>query len=396
MKILFVIPYYKPAYVYGGPIRSISILSESLVLKNHDVTIFTTNAIGQSNQQEPLNKPVNVDGVIVHYFNRDILNNFYYSRGFSKACTKEIANYDIIYIMGNWTYPFISASRCALKESIPFIVAPHGSFKKQAWRGKEFKKSIYFWLFERSLIQKAAYIHYTTLMEKQDSTWLNLRTPSFVIPNAIDLSEFDHLPERGDFRNKLGIRSDQIVLLSLGRIEPIKGLDIAINSLALLANKYQNMIFVIAGPEEDGYQSKLLKKASSLGISDRIIFTGLLNSHDRLLALRDADIFLNTSHSENFSVSSVEAMAIGLPVIVSDKVGVADDILENHAGLVVPNKPDLIACEIERLINSAELINIFRENSKSLVREKYSPVSVASQFDTLFKNVIVNVSGTNK
>lgn len=388
MRILIVTPYYKPAFVYGGPVRCISILAESLALRGHNICVFTTNANGKKNLDLNLGKPVEINNVIVRFFRRDFHNNYFYSKSFRIACLKEINNFDIISIYGNWTYPFRTSCLYASYFHIPFVISPHGSLKSEAWMGKTIKKHMYFWLFERNLINKASYIHYTSFLEKNDSSWLNLKPPSAIIPNAIDLNEFNNLFNYKKFRFKYGIRSDQKILLFLGRIEPIKGLEIACNSFALLVNRFQDLVFVIAGPDEDGYKSKIIKYVSSLGISHRIIFTGLLNSNERLSALMDADIYINSSLSENFSVSTVEAMAAGLPVIVSEKVGVAKDIIDSDAGIVVQNDPNLFASEIEKLLNKPDIADLFANNAKKLVQKKYSPNIVASQFENLFLEIL--------
>lgn len=210
-------------------------------------------------------------------------------------------------------------------------------------------------LVERRLINRSAAVHYTTILEQAESKWLSLRPPTFVIPNPVDLREFSELPPSGKFRTSRQLPPDGLIVLYLGRVEHRKGIDFAIRAFAQASRNIHNAYFVIAGPYEDNYEKTLEKEAQYLGIREKIIFTGYLNRLERLTALIDADIFILTSYSENFGMAIVEAMASGLPVIISDKVGIADDIRAAGAGRVVPLQVSLIANVLSELLSSEEL-----------------------------------------
>lgn len=197
---------------------------------------------------------------------------------------------------------------------------------RKAWHGKYAKKTIYHLLFERQLIKRASALHYTTQFEQRESKWLGINTPYFVIPNPVNIEEFQQLPPKGSFRKLRKIPDDMALVLYLGRIEPRKGLDLTLCSFAKIALDNSKVHLVMAGPEEDGYGKVLRKMASDLGIGDRVVFTDYLNDKERLSALVDADIFILNSYTGNFGMAVAEAMAVGLPVVISDKVGIAEEI----------------------------------------------------------------------
>lgn len=388
MKLLCVIPFYKPAFVYGGPARSIPILMESLVEKGVEVTIYTTDAAGDVRLDVENGAPYLIDGVTVYYYRRDLPGNYFLSMGMAKACSQNIQSFDVVYLLSNWGFPFLPACRAAIRGKTPYLVSPRGSFKKITWQGKFLKKWCYHHIFERRYINRAAGIHYTTDMEKKDSDWLKLSPQAYVLPNPVNLDEFRHLPERGQFRQELRIAPDIPIVLYLGRVDPDKGLNITLQALGKLAEQFPELILVIAGPEEDNYFEVLKRLADKLGVASKVIFTGLLSTEKRLRALVDADVFILPSLSENFGMSAVEAMAVGLPVIVSDRSGIADYIQKSEAGVIIPLDPDCLAEELATLLKSPERRIQMGNQAVELVRSNFAPESVSGELMNYLEYVI--------
>lgn len=377
IRILFVVPYYKPAYIYGGPVRSIPALCEGLSRLGCAVTVFTTNANGDSELDVDTRIPCLMNGVKVCYFPLKKSPFLFYSPALKQACVEQIRAFDLVYIFSCWTYPFIPATRAAVKAGIPFVISPRTAFMRATWQGKFLKKITYHLLFERSLINRASALHYTSQLEIEQSRWLRLRGKPVVVPNPVDISEFAVLPRRGSFRERHGIAADEKVLLFLGRVEPRKGLDLAIRAFGRIASSCGPARFVIVGPEEDAHVRELKDVADSLGVAGRVTFTGMLAGPERLAVFRDADLFVLTSLGENFAMSVVEAMAAGLPVLVTDMVGVAPDVAAHGAGLVVPRGEQAVASAIERLLSSEELRRTCGEAGKRLAQTAYAPDAIA-------------------
>jgi len=355
-----------------------------------DVTVYTTNANGAlaSDAFEPDSSQC-INGVKVRYFSRDFATNYFYSTSLARACEETIKDFDLVYIVSNWCHPFLTACKAAYHTNVPYIISPKASLKRAAWKGSKYvKKIIYHYIFERKLINNAKFLHYSTHLESKDSEWLKIKTPFFVLPDSIDLSEFDELPPLGNFRKKFEIPDESKIILYLGRIEQQKGLDIAFQAFARLLGTHANAFFVVAGPEEDNYLSPLRNLAHSLGISHRVLFTGFLDSRARMEALRDADVFLLTSYSENFGIAIIEAMLSGLPVIVSDQVGISDYIRDLQLGVVVPLKPDLIAEKLELVIGSEEYYKDIAKKASSWVRDTFDPQKIAVKILDKFNNAI--------
>jgi len=387
MHVLIVIPFYKPAFVYGGPARSMPVLAEGLAGLGVDVTVYTTNANGAGNFKIT-DLPMDVDGVEVNYFNRDIPGNYFHSRQLGQACYNNMHRFDILYVLSNWGHALLPACRAAQSLGKPYIISPRTVFMREVWKGKYLKKWVYHHLFERDLINKASAIHYTTKYEQGESCWLDLRPESFIVPNPVDMHEFMDLPARGGFRGSHQIPADEKIILYLGRIEARKGLDITLIAFAQALSTCSGIRLVLAGPDEDNYAKELRALSIKLGIRDQVLFTGYLNSQQRLNAYVDADMFILTSRSENFGMAVVEAMACGLPVIVSDQVGLADVIRREKAGLVTALDPNEISTALVTLLQDVRLCRLYGHKGRQVAHRQFAPKAVAGRMLGEFENIL--------
>jgi glycosyltransferase involved in cell wall biosynthesis len=203
-----------------------------------------------------------------------------------------------------------------------------------------------------------------------------------IVPNGIDLSEFENLPPRGEFRAKYGLAKNQKVVLFLARIARIKGPDLLVKSFADLSTSLNETKLVIAGPD-DGYLSSLQKLIAGLDIGDRILFTGPLYGREKLEAYVDADVYVLPSFYETFPVSVLEAFACGTPVIVTDRCGIAD-VVSGQAGLAVPYDKDQLKDALLQMLGDAKMRQEFSEKGKLLVREKFNWEKIAGQIERLY------------
>jgi glycosyltransferase involved in cell wall biosynthesis len=222
-------------------------------------------------------------------------------------------------------------------------------------------------------------MHYTTEIEREESRQFGVETPGFVVPNCMNFTEFDELPEQGRFRSRLGLSDQDRLVLFLGRIEPRKGVELSMHALARVQESIPDIHFAIAGPGDDEYIDSLHQLSADLGIQETTTFTGYVDSNERLRALVDADVFILTSHTENFAMAAVEAMAAGTSVLLSDEVGVAPAASEADAGVSVPLDEDKITEALHQLLTSVSFRERLASNGPGHVRSQYSPESVAAR-----------------
>jgi glycosyltransferase involved in cell wall biosynthesis len=390
MKIGVVGAYYKPATVYGGPIRSVSALCEGLTQAGAQVTVLTTNANGAGALAVPTGQPVLVDGVLAYYYPRQgahLVPNYYYSPGLKQACREKMRNFEVIYICGTWTYAMRAGAMAALAADVPYVVSPRGSFMTWSMSQRPIKKRVYLELIERRLMNRAAAIHCTSSLEQQQLNPWGFRPPILVIPNGLDLTPFAALPERGTLRRALGVPQDGTLSLFVGRLHKMKRLELTIQAFAKVAREAPDAHLLVVGPDGDGSGQKARKMAHDLGLSDRVHFTGLLTGMSLMQAYADADLHVLLSYRENFAMVVTEAMASGLSVMVTPDVGLAEEVEKAGAGYCVPSEGEEIAKTWLALLANPGLRRAMGQKGKSLVQEKFAFEVVSEQMLTLFKQI---------
>jgi glycosyltransferase involved in cell wall biosynthesis len=335
MKILHVIPAVSPRY--GGPSSSIVEMCRALRGVGVSPTIATTDADGSSTLDVPLGTSVSWDGVDAIFFRRQWGEAFKYSNGLARWLHAHVAGFDVIHVHAPLSHASLAAGRAARRRCIPYVVRPLGTLDAWSLRQKALKKKLLLPLAAR-LLRGAAAVHYTSTEEMtQVQQWLG-QTPGVVIPLGVDpallaaaaLSDEARAPER--------------YVLALSRLHPVKNLEALVEAFAdLEASGHRgNWRLVIAGDGDVEYMQRLdaaiARRGSGAYITRRPWIAGEAK-HD---LVRRASVFALPSHHENFGVGLIEAMAAGVPVLVSRGVHLASVVEANRAGWVTEVTPDSI------------------------------------------------------
>jgi glycosyltransferase involved in cell wall biosynthesis len=165
-------------------------------------------------------------------------------------------------------------------------------------------------------------------------------------------------------------------------------LDILIKAFGMLTKDHPDAMLVITGPDNENFGSKVREWINQEGIHDKVIFTGMLTGQAKLAVLRDADLFVLPSYSENFGISVVEAMACGTPVVISDKVNIWREVVEHQAGKVAPCDPRAFYERIDELLTNLPLAKILGENGRELVQEYYQWSHVGEKLEYEYNKII--------
>src|ERR1017187_2529501 len=262
MRVLFITPYYKPAYVYGGPTRSISELCEGLCQAGAEVTVFTTNANGAGRLDVPISRPVDVGGVEVWYYRLTGGRRFLYSVELDAACRERSKDYDLAVIESVWGYVAMTAPRICRRAGVPYVVALRGQLLPWSLSQKYWKKWLCLKLFAHRALDFAAGLHCTDQSEADAVAALDFRAPAFVVPNGVDISRMGNLPNRGGLRRLLGIADTAYLLLFVGRLHHVKRPDIAAAALAAARAASQDAHLIFVGPDEENLSPGLKSKAT--------------------------------------------------------------------------------------------------------------------------------------
>jgi glycosyltransferase involved in cell wall biosynthesis len=378
IKTLHVIPTLSPRY--GGPAKVCLEIARRLDRAGHDAMIFTTNRdYPNGTMAVPTGAPVDHQGVPVTYFPVDV-PGLLISRQMARALSRVIPNVDLVHIHGLYRFPLAAAAYYSQRFRVPYLVRPHGSLDPYLFHKRERRtlKRIYERLIEFPNLNRAALLHYTTQEEMSSADFLKLHSSGIVIPNGIEADEFSALPQRGRFRSKHGL-GDKKIIMHLGRVTQVKGLDILAAAFADIVRRRDDVMLVIAGPDIDGYARVVRAKLQDLGVERNVVFTGMLVGDEKLAALRDADIFALPSYTENFGMAVVEAMAAGLPVVISNQVKIWREVQYGEAGLVTSCDAVEVGHALYSLLDDPVRRQCLGNAGRAVVTEKFHWDVVMSQ-----------------
>lgn len=388
MKILVVSSTFPPRK-FGGMTASSYMLAKNLVKKRHEVTVYTTDINDRYSRIPDIKGVKNIDGIEVHYF-KNLSNwlaslRFYSPIGMMAAIKRELSKFDIIHLNEFRSFQSIIVHHYAKRYGVPYVLQARGSLPRIM--AKQKLKQIYDILWGYRLLRDASKVIALTQIEAEQYKSMGVSQDKIeIVPNGLDLAEFENLPERGEFRKKWRINNSQKIVLLLSRIHKIKGPDLLARAFAALLKDFENTKLVIAGPD-DGYLPMLKKLIKELKIEEKVLLTGLLQGRDKLEAYIDADVYVLPSVYETFPVAVLEACACGTPVIVTDRCGIAG-MIDGQAGLVVPYDKDQLRDALLHMLNDDKMRLQFGEKGKQLVHEKFNWGEIVRQVEDIYESCV--------
>ncbi|MGH9821894.1 MAG: glycosyltransferase [Blastocatellia bacterium] len=382
MRILHVIPSLSP--IHGGPSYAMEVLARGLSSSGVDVHIATTDDDGPGRRAGvPLGEPVSIDGAVRFYFKRQ--TRFYkFSRPMTRWLAHNVESYDLVHVHALFSYASYSACRLARSRGIPYIIRPLGVLNKWGMeKRRPALKRLSLRLIESRLIAGAAAMHYTSEQERREAESWGVRAPGVVIPIGIEVSTEVHLPD--PFIARFPFAAGRRVALFLSRIDPKKGLEILIEAFRIVREQEPLALLVIAGEGPDHYKKALKRLADDLGVGDSILWTGFLQGADKQSALAASRVFVLPSYSENLGIAPLEAMAAGVPCVLSDHVAIAPDVERSGAGFVVSAQPDLLATALLGILKDGARQQEMASKAKDLVRSRFGVGTMVSELLRLYE-----------
>jgi glycosyltransferase involved in cell wall biosynthesis len=376
LRILHVTPAYYPAVRYGGPIVSVHGLARSLAARGHEVHVFTTDIDGPRTSQVPLATPVDLDGVQVRYFPAGLGRRLFRAPALARTLAREIGGFDLLHLHSVFLWPTTAAARIARGAGKPYLLSPRGMLVPELIAAKSgLIKRAWIGLFERANVAGAASLHVTSQEEARALRRLALT------PRRLDIRPNGIEPPALEPRacNKQGRR-----VLYLGRLSWKKRLDCLIRALGYAPEAE----LTLAGFDDEGLAARLAALAREIGVAERVHLVGPRLDAAKWALLQSADIFVLPSQQENFGVAALEAMAAGLPVIVSPGVGLAPAISHAGAGLVVESEPAALGAALARLIEQPEARARMGAAGQTLARETFGWKRIGAEMETLYLDIV--------
>ena len=340
-----VTPYYAPAYAFGGPVKVAETMAEDFLAAGHEVSVATTDALDER-RRVPAEAEATPPGVVVHRFPNashalGARAMAWTPRGFRRWIAEHAGDYDLLHLHDVYSVLSVAASRSANRARVPYILQPFGSLAPSRERGKPLVKRTFLALWGRETLRAAAANVYSTADERAD--FLRAGAPAATLVR---------LPLPLDLPPRLGEPPARTPTIAyVGRLDPIKGLDVLLRAVALARARVPELRLELAGPGE-AYRATLEGLARELGIANDVRFLGFISPEEKVRLLERAHAFCLLSRSEGLPVAALEAMACGTPAILSPGCHLPE--IDGTAGRVVEREPASAAAAIVELLADEE------------------------------------------
>lgn len=398
MRIAHIMPMISSRF--GGPVSGVIDLAAVMNADGHESTVFSTNLgrVPWSGDRRKLTDdemPANIEAVELELFDVKEPLRLIYSPQLGRRLNEVVHEYDVVHVHSLWLYPQYAGQRAARRAGVPYVVSPHGSLDPYLRSRGRLRKGLTNLVWQNGMLKHADALHITTREEGELIADVVPEVPHVLVPNGIWVDRFSDSGGDGDrFRREHMDGFDGPLVLFFGRVNYKKGIDILIRSCALVAEQCPDARVAVVGPDDEGLTPELIALAESLGVGDRFTFTGPLYGPGRADALAAADVWTLPSHTENFGIAVIEAMAAGLATVISPAVNLASSVIEAQAGLVEPNVPEQFGPAIARLLNDAQLRTETERRAVEYAR-RYDWSVIAPQYTAMFEACIAGAAERN-
>ncbi len=362
-------------------------LSAALAAAGVDVTILTTNSNGDNGQQPlnvPLNIPVEQDGYQIRYFSCSPFRRYKFSLPLLQWLAKHADEFDIAHIHALFSPVSTAAAWVARSQNLPYILRPLGTLDPADLKKKRLLKKFYGWLLERPNLAGAAGIHFTSTLEAEVSERFGVVTKDLIIPLGVKFLKTDISPVSA-------VQSSVTKILFMSRIDPKKGLNLLLPALEKLVAEGVNFNFILAGsnPQDPGYEAQISQWIKSSNLSDRTTITGFVSGKEKADLLQNADLFVLPSYYENFGIAVAEAMAAGIPVVISQGVYIWEEVEKASAGWVTNLEINALSETLRLALQDASERQRRGKNGQQYAQKSYSWQAIAQQTIQVYRGIII-------
>jgi len=319
-------------------------MSRGLVKRGHQVRVVTLHSTRRAAGW------ASPDGIEVHYLPWLGTGTWQVPVGMS-ILSVAIGESDVVHGYGLYTLLCPAAAFLAERAGRPFVLEPLGMYRPRVRSLRA--KQLYHLVFTSWMARRAARTIATSPGEREELAGLAEPGRLVLRRNGIDLEPFQALPPSSRFRAAHRIPDDDRLILYVGRISPIKNLEQLVKAFHDLSPRRARLVLV--GPAlEPGYARDLVNLIASLGLDGRVLMTGPLYGEEKLAALAAADLFVLPSLTESYGNAAAEAVAAGVPVLLTETCGIAPQI-HRRAGLAVPLGVAALAEGMRVMLDEEEL-----------------------------------------
>lgn len=385
MRILQVTSYYAPAWAYGGPPRVMTDFATGLAARGHEVTVLTTDVLDGAHRATPAHEVL--DGVDVHRF-RNLSNALawnskkYLPPALLVSASREVRSFDVVHATDARTVATATAYLVSRIAEVPFVLSAHGSLPGSTGvRGV--LKNAYDRALVRPMLERASLLLAQTAHEEVVYGAAGGRDEAIrILPLPFDLDSIPAQLEPGFLRRRAGFPEGVPIVLFLGRIHYLKGLDLLLDAMEPLIAANRAVLAVVG--RDDGQWPELALRYRHRLEDGTVSFLGPLYGAERFSAYADAQLFaLTPRHWEETSLASLEAAATGTGILVTEQADIPG-LVESGGGLVAPADVHAIRTALERGLSECAVLG---PKARALVERQHAREVVVERLEVMLHEV---------
>jgi glycosyltransferase involved in cell wall biosynthesis len=311
-------------------------------------------------------------------------NSFGFSPQLKSRLAAETKGSFVIHSHGLWMHPGVIARELANSAGIPLVISPHGMLEPWALVNSRWKKRFAAMLFENHNLRSASCLHALCGAEARNMRDYGLRNPIAIIPNGVDLEQFNPLPSYEAITEEFPVLRGKKRMLFLSRIHPKKGLPHLLKAWQKLGPEFGNWTLLIAGGDQNGHAQEIDSLSKQLRLENAVVFLGPLRGEAKKRALAGSDAFVLPSFSEGFSMAVLEAAAFGLPVLFTPQCNFPELTANGGAIEVQPNEADCLTGLRQMFSLSAGQLKGMGSRGKMLIQRKYTLPACAARMAAVY------------
>ena len=367
----------------------VSEMCRELARRGEQVAIYTTNLDGPGNLNIPLRRPIRDEsGLETTYF--PIYPHSYYCMSVSMAAAlkRDVPRYDIVHIHSLYRFTTTAAAHYCHAYGVPYLMMPHGTLDPFMFQRHRPRKRLYEALFDRPHLDGAAAVHFTTLEEMELAKATGFGLKGVIVPLGVVPEKLGGEEDVEEFRAKWPQTRGKKVVLFLGRVNFKKGLDLLARAFGEVCRQRDDVHLFIAGPDDEGYGTQVRRWLEDEAVLGRTTFSGMVLGREKAAALAAADVFVLPSYSENFGIAVAEALAAGLPVVISNRVNIWREVALAGAGIVVNCDVAELKRALLEVLDNRALRQEMGEAGRRLASESFSWPSAVDKLMAVYRDIV--------
>ena len=365
----------------GGVTRAVVDLCLALSLRGHEVTLLTRDAADSADQIKSMpNAPALIElprvaGPIPHL-----------QRAGARLASKLIGETELVHLHVVWDPVTLQLGRIARRLGKPYIISLHGMLDDWTMSQKRLKKRLYLAMGGRKLLASAAGVHCTAKMEVEQAARWFPQGRAVSIPLVTDMTIYRDLPTREAARRQFpDLFADLPVALFVGRLHPIKRIELLIEAAAILKERGTPCRIALIGSGERAYECDLRRLAQSRNIGDEVHQLGFIAGAEKVALYTAADAFVLPSRHENWGFVLIEALACGTPIVTTRHVAIWRDLLASGAVEIVDDAPASFADAMHKWFNHPNRWTDLRTRARNWVMRDLEDAEVIRRYEALYR-----------